>query len=259
MNTKDYSKKYWKGIPKQLKYLIKAEECSDDFYCLEAILKYLTDHMYDCDSCMNNTSPYEVIRWINKVMDSCFMPVEFSDKLWLRHSRVIAPILNRAADLIQKYAPADYNTCAFLACSDTSPNMAYYYQKINCYICILNMYTGDIGKVKESLQLVLEDSERNVMHICNTHLANPYLEVKGQFGGGSYYYWDDFEPIYIVPRDGLISYEIRKIYTEYLERYVQFYANMEKDYPNLTESWRALREVAEDILQDIKDMILEDD
>ena len=71
-------------------------------------MKYLLDHMNDCDTYIMETSPYEVLRWIDTAVEMCLFPLEHHEDDWKENKIDIHRVLNRAEELLQRVAPADY-------------------------------------------------------------------------------------------------------------------------------------------------------
>ena len=111
MKKKKSNKKLWKGVPDELRFMCLADIHSvGQHYCTESILKYVIDHMHDCDSTISGTTPFDVIRWVDIVFESCMFPLEFHEASWRSFISELSQILNRSEELLRRVGPSDYNT-----------------------------------------------------------------------------------------------------------------------------------------------------
>ena len=99
MKKKKGDKKYWKGVPDELRFMCLAEIHSvGGHYCIQPILKYIADHMHDCDSDGSGTTPFDVVRWIDIVFETCMFPLEYREPNWRSFEKEISQILNRSEE-----------------------------------------------------------------------------------------------------------------------------------------------------------------
>lgn len=165
MKKKNHRGKYWKGIPEELKLMCLAEVRGTGHYCTRPVLKYLLDHMNECDTYIFGTMPYEVIRWIDTAVEMCLFPLEQHEKDWTESLEDIRQVLYRSEELLKRVAPADYRE-GYRTSYDNryECNVIEYAQKLDVYFCVLYMFSEKWDKLQERLKLLLTDTEQNVRH-----------------------------------------------------------------------------------------------
>ncbi len=172
MGKKNYRKKDpWKGIPEELKLMCLVElRGADRGYCTLPALRFLIDNMYNYESFYFNVTPYDVLKWINVVIESCLFPLEQYEEEWVEYKEEIMKVLQHADSLLQKYAPSDYSTGHRVEYDDdVEINIIEIKQKLNVYFCVWYMYMEDWNKLESRLEDLLCDTKHNVQYmlICS--------------------------------------------------------------------------------------------
>ena len=222
---------YWAGIPDELRYLCLAHSR----YSAKAILGYLLDHMTDCDLFLLKTTPQEVVRQIDVGVEALF-PLEFHELDWRENRGEILQLLTRSEQLLQKVAPADYKSgyWTFEPCRPQNDTIALA-QRLNVYFCTLYMFTEEEQALRERLEFVLSDTERNVRHMLRDQEADKYA---AQDDWAEFHYpgliIDALEPLRWLSREELPSENAQMILAEYCEKYAMFLYEMKSGMPR---SW----------------------
>ncbi len=227
---KKTSKKYtyWSGIPDELRYLCLAQSR----FSTKAILGYLLDHMGDCDMFLCKTSPQEIIRQIDVGVEALF-PLEFHEEDWRENSDEILRLLTRSEQLLQKVAPADYKSGYWTSdpCRPQNDFIALA-QRLNVYFCSLYMFTEEEQALRERLELVLSDTERNVRHMLRDQEADKYA---AQDDWAEFHYpglgIDNWEPMRWLSREFIPNENAQMVLVEYCEKYAMFLYEMKSGMP----------------------------
>ncbi len=261
MKNKNIKKTFWRDVPDELRYLCMANvlKGSADYYCSGAILNYLIEHMNitACDSFIYDTSPYDVINWIDKAFETCLFPLEIHEKEWKKHSKEIEQILSRSEELLQRLGPPDYKIGYVTQYNDESNvDIIGWSQKLNVYYSVYYLYTEQWNKLEFRLQLLLENTKRNLKQMI---LFNEIENYTSEVEWTDYHYWgmDRIEPINWLYREYLPAGSSRKIYTRILENYALFLDDMRKNSSN-SSAWSILHKRAEKKLQKICELVLDD-
>lgn len=250
---------FWKGVPEQLRYMCLADLCgSYDCYCTKAILKYLLDHMDDYGSFIHDVTPYDVIRWIDKVFETSFFPLEQHEDDWINHKDEIAQLLNKSEELLRKYAPSDYMDGYITTDDDmVKEDIVGWAQKLNIYFSVLYMYSEDWDKLRKRLNRILEDTKKNIHNVLIFCQAEIYETTSDNT---EYHYWgmDRIEPIYWLSKEYLPQGMPTELYTDILEKYALYLYDIKKSMPSVCSKLHKkaevrLRRMCESVLDTIYD------
>lgn len=213
---------YWKNFPEELRLMCLAEVHGTGHYCTVPILKYLIDHMYDCDTFIMNTMPYDVIRWIDTAAEMCLFPLEQHEDDWIANAADIRKVLERSEELVIKVAPADYREGHRIP-QDSRHGFSIidYAQKLDVYFSVLHMYTEEWVELKSRLELLLQDTEQNVCHMLSCEDADKYA-VEDAWAEFHYPGTDAWEPLNWLCREFIPGGRARKIFTQVYEKYAIF-------------------------------------
>lgn len=257
MKKKNHRGKYWKGIPEELKLMCLAEVRGTGHYCTRPVLKYLLDHMNECDTYVFGTMPYEVIRWIDTAVEMCLFPLEQHEKDWTESLEDIRQVLYRSEELLKRVAPADYRE-GYRTSYDNryECNVIEYAQKLDVYFCVLYMFSEEWDKLQERLKLLLTDTEQNVRHMLSDKDAEKYAAWDDW---AEYHYagTDVWEPINWLCREFLPGGNARKLFARTYQEYATYLADLEKSYGH-SAALMHLRTNAERRLKHICDLILDE-
>ena len=258
MKKKKSNKKLWKGVPDELRFMCLADIHSvGQHYCIEPILKYVIDHMHDCNSTISGTTPFDVIRWVDIVFESCMFPLEFHEASWRSFISELSQILNRSEELLRRVGPSDYNT-GFRTVDDGSrpAKIIELAQKLDVYFCVLYMYTEDWSSLQKRLEMLRADTQRNVQHLLSSIDA---MRFAMQDDWAEYHYpgVDSWEPLNWLMREYIPGGKARKLLAQVFERYVLF-LNEQSRSINSTEASILLRRKSEERFRELCNMVLEE-
>ena len=223
MKMKKGKTKFWKGVPDELRYMCLANiRSSAKSYCIAPALEYLGDHLLDCDYYVFGTTPYDIIKWIDIVFETCLFPLEVHEEVWRANSDAIWRILNRSEELLNKYAPSDYKQGCRTSFENIQEfNAVEYAQKLNVYFCVLFMITEDWKRLFPYLENVVSDSERNVDNMILYEDAMKYVN-SDDWAEYHYVGVDKWEPINWLYRESLPNDKAQKMYAQAYEEYAIF-------------------------------------
>ena len=254
-NTRTHKNSFWKGIPDELRFMCLAEVRGTGHYCTEPILRFLSDHMYDCDSFIFGATPYDVIRWIDTAVEMCLFPLEWHEDDWIKHKKVIRMVLERFEVLLQKVAPADYKEGYRTSYNSRHGiSIVEYAQKLNVYFSVLYMYTEEWEKLRERLNQLLISTENNVRHMLSYEEAEEYASMD-DWAEFHYIGTDMWEPLNWLYRETLPFGNARKLFEKTYEAYVAFLEDLEKG-EHLSEACSRLRVKAEERLGHIHSRLI---
>ncbi len=256
MNKKERNN-YWKGIPEELKYMCLAEVHGTGNYCTRPVIKYLLDHMYDCDTYVFEATPYEIIRCIDIGIETCLFPLEQHDKDWTESLGSIEKILYRSEELIEKIAPADYRG-GYRTTYDSryEYNIIEYAQKLDLYFCVLHMFSKEWNKLQDRLKWLLAYTKQNVGNMINSENAEKYASwddwAEFHFPGT-----DVWEPINWLYREAIPNGNARKLFARTYQKYAIYLAELENSRER-SAALTHLRTNAEKRLKHICEVILDE-
>lgn len=261
MENKELNKKdYWEGVPDALQHMCMVEGRDSDGYCTLPALKYLIDHIQDCESHIGWITPYRYMQWVDTVFQSCLFPLEHYQDEWVAYQDEITAILKHDEELLWKYAPADYQK-GYRTEFDESyeVNIIEFSQKLDVYFCVLYMFTQDWENLEKRLGMLVEDTKRNMEHILffREDADEPLLDH-------DYYYFlfpgpDKWEPINWLAREFLPPGRSRKLFVLAYEKYVLFLDghyvinNTEAGAKLLQQAETILRRECDDVLDELED------
>ncbi len=213
---------YWKGFPNVLKEMCIAVFIDNDDFLILPSLQYLLVHMYDYDTFHSDKTPYDAIRWIDEVFEHCLFSLETHEDAWSDYSNEISQILKNAEMLMDKIAPSDYKKGYRTAYEDPNKfNIIEYKQKLDVYLCVLDMYTEDWDQFSEHLNCVLDDSKRNIKYLLRDDRELKYI-TEGDYP----YLWfpgsNPWEPIDWLMHEYISSDKAKLIYADVYEQYVRY-------------------------------------
>ena len=248
---------YWKGFPDDLKFMLLAHARGFGSYCIRPVILWLKDHLEYCDSFMYDTNIYDVLRWIFEAFDMCLFPLEQAEKEWDAYKEDISLILERADELLKRIAPKDIEY-GFRTQYDHNRyfNMVGSSQKLNIYFSVLYMYTGETEKLKKRLDLVIQDSIRNVKEMLNAENAMQLACMEDSSHGFHFPGGDAYETINWLTKEFLPNYEARKALADCYGAYLLFL----KEYKPVKnqEALDHLQCIAEKNLLHLCDFVLEE-
>ncbi len=219
---------FWKGVPDELRFMCLAEVRGTGHYCTEPILRFLSDHMYDCDSFIFGATPYDVIRWIDIAVEMCLFPLEWHEDDWIKHKKVIRMVLERFEELLQRVAPVDYKEGYRTSYNSRhSISIVEYAQKLNVYFSVLYMYTEEWEKLQERLDQLLVNTENNVRHMLSFEKEEEYSSVD-DWAEFHYIGTDVWEPLNWLYRESIPFGNARKLFAKTYEAYVAFLEDLER-------------------------------
>lgn len=220
MGKKKVKNKYWKSIPKELRYMCSAEVRGCSHYYIGAILKYLINNMFSCDTFISGVSPYEVITWIDTVFERVFFPLEHRQEDWEAHKEEIRYVLNRSEELLLKIAPKDLEN-GHRTCSDKRYKIIDYAQRLTLYFGVLYMFTGEEKELQGRLKQLRLYSEQNVRYMLSHKKADEYA---GWDDWGEYHYtgMHEWQIVNWLCLEWLPNVAAKKQFAQEYERYVLF-------------------------------------
>lgn len=253
---------YWKGFPEELRLMCLAEVRGCGHYCTKPILKYLLDHMNDCDTYIMETSPYEVLRWIDTAVEMCLFPLEQHVEDWIENKIDIHRVLNRAEELLQKVAPADYKEGHRTShCSQYSISIIEYAQKLNVYFSVLYMFTEEWKSLQNKLDQLLSDTEHNVRHMLSCEDTEKYA-FEDDWAEFHYPGTDSWEPLNWLCKEFIPGGNARKLFAQTYEKYALFLEKLgESNRHSIacthlhSNAERRLRDICNLILDEVEDYL----
>ncbi|MBP3817286.1 MAG: hypothetical protein J6H31_03205 [Butyrivibrio sp.] len=245
-------------IPHELYDLLRANVHGSGHNNTVSILKYLMNHMSECDSYIFDTIQYDVIHWIDEAMMKCLFPLELKAEEWIAESNYIHKILKRSEELLEKVAPKDFKEGYITHIKQHyTKNIIEYAQRLNVYFCALYMFTGDYDNLQKWLDQLLVYTENNISHLISDETESRLIHgedwSKIQFEGT--YKW---EPLNIFCCHPLPDNKSRELVSYVYENYVLFLYKLSKGRGNYSQICKCLYEKAEKCLYDLCYQILEE-
>ncbi len=222
MKMSEQNNNYWGNFPEELRLMCFAEVRGRKGYCTTSVLKYLIAHMDDCDTYIFETTPYDVIHWIDTAVEMCLFPLEQYEEEWIARKDYIGQVLGRAEELLNRVAPMDYKD-GYRTMHEGSHTIGIieYAQKLNVYFCILYMYTEEWQKLQGRLNQLLAYTEQNVRHMLSCENAEEYASCD-DWAEFHYAGTDAWEPLNWLCRESIPSGRARQFFADVYEKYVLF-------------------------------------
>lgn len=225
---KNKTSDYWRNIPEEFQYMCLAQSRGDDHYCTEPIIRWVLDHMGDCDRYVTGFTPYDVIKWIDIAVDRCLFPVNECEGAWLEYRNEIVAILNRADELLLRVAPADYRTGVVSPKDDPYRfSIVAFAQRLRVYHTVLYMYTEEWEKLTQQLNEVLCDTERNLSHLLNQEDADTYASLIA-IVELPFTWTNELEPIGGLIKDHIPRGRARELFAQVYKKYVLFLNHLDR-------------------------------
>lgn len=219
-NRKDI---YWKGCPEELRLMCQAELLSREQYCTKPVIKYLIDHIYECDTFMTGVTVYDVIHWIDRGMETCLFPLELYYKEWIENIEDIRTILNRSEELLRRIAPEDLDESYRLTYDDLIGTcIVEYAQKLDVYFSILYMFTEEWENLQDSLNNLLLDTERNIKSMIFYDDCEKFVSCDDWAEDYHYTGTEKWEPINWIYKECIPCEKAIKLYGKVYEQYTLF-------------------------------------
>ena len=229
-----------------------------------SVIRYLKEHMYDCDYKIFGFSVEDVIRHIDVGVETCLFPVESHIRDWIRFNDEIEMILSRSEELLQRIAPKDYSD-GFINPEDDNVDYARLSQKLNVYFTVLYFFREDWFSSQKRLNALLRNTEQNVSQMLTLDEAERYAK---EDDWAEYHYLgiDKWQPLKWLGREYLPSGIARRYYVHIWEKYVIFLFTIKRSMLMKT-AWQhvyaqaeiQLRESCESILEEIDDYVNDSD
>lgn len=248
---------YWKGVPQGLRYMCLATQFNGgDPYCTQAVIHYLIDHMEDCDRFLNGTTPYDIILQIDRALETCLFPICIHESDWVEYTDDIEKILCLSEDLVRKIGPRDYKEGYLIPHSrNKTMKIIELSQKLDVYFSVLYMFKRDYEKLKEKLDLVLGDTERNIVSMLSYEDAEDYA-YEDDWMNDHYPGYDVWEPINWLIHESISDDNARMMLARAYEGYAVF-LDGEKVKPLDKCARLHIRKKVEKRLQDLCDLIVD--
>ena len=250
---------YWDGLPPDLRHMCIAELNSmNHHYATGPALKSLISHIYECDSFVFDTTPFDVIKWIDTVFECCLFPLKAHHDDWVKYREEILMIMNRSSQLMEWVAPPNYKEGYVSA--EKSPgqrSFVEYWQKLNVYYCVFYMISNNPEALENRLEELLKSTELNVKHLLTEENAWIYV-MQDDWTNDHDLLSDMYEPLNWLCREE-IPYGIpMRMYAETQNRYCIFLDGLEAPRYSAGKVLRQLQENAETRLTWLCDEILDE-
>ena len=242
-------------LPDDLKSMLLADRLSvGRRYIIKPILDYLLDHMLDNKDELTETTPQEIIFWIDSTFERCLFPLEFnSEEAWESYPEEIRQILERAEDLLLDL-PATFFRNGYDTPQDMITGNLNILQRFNIYFSVLYIHTNELDKLEERLEQLLSYSKRSVQLLLGYKEEEAMSVVESRLGYHSPG-MDRLEPINWLEREYIPNTEARKLYTRVYERYANSLFDLMNDWRSSRVAAR-IHENAEKRLRGLCDLIL---
>ena len=250
---------YWDGLPLDLRHICIAELNSiDHHYVTGPALKSLISHMYECDSFVFDTTPFDVIKWIDTVFECCLFPLIVHHDDWVKYREEIFMIMNRSSQLIEWVAPQNYKE-GYISTEKNLGRRSFveYWQKLNVYYCVFYMICNDQDALENRLDELLKNTELNVQHLLTEKDAWTYI-MQDDWTKEHDLFSDLYEPLNWLSREEIPDGMPKRLYAAVQNRYCSFLDDLEPPVYSARKTLWQLQNNAEKRLLWLCDLIIEE-
>lgn len=250
---------YWDGLPHDLRHMCIAELNSlHHHYVTGPALKSLISHMYECDSFVYDTTPFDVIKWIDTVFECCLFPLKAHQDDWVKYREEIFMIMNRSSQLIEWVAPPNYKE-GYVSAEKSLSRRSFveYWQKLNVYYCAFYMLSNHQDALESRLDELLKNTELNAKHLL-TEEDSWMTIMQDDWTNDHDLLSDMYEPLNWLSREEIPEGMPMRMYAEAQNKYCVFLDGLEAPRYSAEKVLWKLQENAEMRLSWLCDMILDE-